>query len=129
MKKLRRKLNKRPLKDQPENLRLQRTTKRQPSPAEIAIEISLPTQKLAETVYTSLIPETRQPPGYRSRTVVRRKDKVVQLNIKAADIVALRAASNSFLRFVSVAMKTLNIVTPFYIAEESESPNTTGEIV
>jgi tRNA threonylcarbamoyladenosine modification (KEOPS) complex Pcc1 subunit len=38
------------------------------------------------------------------------------LNIKANDIVALRAASNTFLRFVSVAMKTLNLVAPFYSA-------------
>jgi tRNA threonylcarbamoyladenosine modification (KEOPS) complex Pcc1 subunit len=36
------------------------------------------------------------------------------LHILANDIVALRAASNTFLRFVAVAVKTVNIVAPFY---------------
>lgn len=116
-------------KNQPSNQKLPRTTRKKQPAAEVTIEISLPTQKLADTVYTSLLPETRQPPGYRSKTVVHRRGKIVRLNIRAADIVALRAASNSFLRFVSVAMKTLNIVSPFYIAQEPESPITTGEIV
>ncbi len=40
------------------------------------------------------------------------------LDIKADDLVALRAASNSFLRFVSVALKTLNAVAPFYTSDE-----------
>lgn len=41
------------------------------------------------------------------------------MTIRADDIVALRAASNTFLRFVSVALKTLNIVSPFYRADDS----------
>jgi tRNA threonylcarbamoyladenosine modification (KEOPS) complex Pcc1 subunit len=36
------------------------------------------------------------------------------LHILADDIVALRAASNTFLRFVAVAVKTVNVVAPFY---------------
>jgi hypothetical protein len=41
------------------------------------------------------------------------------LHIRAEDVVALRAASNTFLRFISVAMKTLNLVSPFYSNDES----------
>ena len=36
------------------------------------------------------------------------------MHIVADDIVALRAASNTFLRFIAVAMKTVNVVAPFY---------------
>ncbi len=85
--------------------------------AAITIQINLPSAKLAETVYTSVLPETRQTAGFRSRTIVRRKGQVLELVIYARDIVALRAASNSFLRFVAVALKAVNIVAPFYSAE------------
>lgn len=82
--------------------------------AEITIEIGLPSSKLAETVYRSLLPETKQPSGFRSRVSVTRQGEAVELHILADDIVALRAASNTFLRFVAVAVKTVNVVSPFY---------------
>ena len=82
--------------------------------AEIAIEISLPSSKIADTVYKSLLPETKQPSGFRSHVSVKNRGKVLELHILADDIVALRAASNTFLRFVAVALKTVNVVAPFY---------------
>ncbi len=102
-----------------ERKKLQPTTKDNPQ-AEITVEIDLPSSRIADTIYTSLLPETRQPLGFRSRTTVRREGRVLRLNIKAEDIVALRAASNTFLRFVLVAMKTLNVVSPFYRAGEPD---------
>ena len=118
-----------PRKRHLENRKLQPTTRRQQPAAEITIDIGLPSPKLADTIYASLVPETRQPPGFRSNTIVSRKGSVLRLNIKAADIVALRAAANSFLRFVSVAMKTLNVVAPFYIAQDPDRARTSGEMV
>ena len=82
--------------------------------AELTIEIRLPSSKLAETVYSSLLPETQQPSGFRSHVTVKHKGRELELHILADDIVALRAASNTFLRFVSVAVKTVNVVAPFY---------------
>lgn len=82
--------------------------------AEITIEIHLPSAKLAETVYKSLLPETKQPSGFRSHVSVKHQGKLLELHILADDIVALRAASNTFLRFVAVAVKTVNVVAPFY---------------
>ncbi len=107
-------------KKQLERAKLQPKSSRNPS-AEISIEIGLPSQKLADTICTSLLPETEQPHGFRSRTTVSRRGRVLRLEIKADDIVALRAASNSFLRFVSVAMKTLNVVAPFYTSDKRDS--------
>ncbi len=102
-----------------ERKKLQPTTKNNPQ-AQIAIQFDLPSSRIADTIYASLLPETRQPTGFRSRTTVRREGRVLRLDIKAEDIVALRAASNTFLRFVLVAMKTLNVVAPFYRAGESD---------
>ena len=82
--------------------------------AELTIEIRLPSSKLAETVYRSLLPETKQPSGFRSHVTVKHQRKKLELHILADDIVALRAASNTFLRFVAVAVKTVNVVAPFY---------------
>ena len=82
--------------------------------AAIIIEIEFATSKLAETVYKSLLPETRQPSGFRSRVSVKWKERTLELHILAGDIVALRAASNTFLRFVAVAVNTVNVVAPFY---------------
>ena len=68
-----------------------------------------------------MLPETRQPPGFRSRIAVTQKGRRVELIIEADDLVALRAASNTLLRFVSVALKTFNIVSPFYRARSPGS--------
>ena len=121
-------MKRKPRKNSPQTRNLQRTTSKSKPKAEINFHISLPSEKLAETVYNSLLPETRQTPGFRSQTKVDRKDHILQLNIKADDIVALRAASNTFLRFVAVAMKTLNVVAPFYRADNpNPDQRTTGK--
>ncbi len=82
--------------------------------AEISIEIGLPSSKLADAVYKSLLPETKQPSGFRSHVSVKLNGRTLKLHILADDLVALRAASNTFLRFVAVAVKTVNVVAPFY---------------
>ena len=97
-----------------EKLRLPRKTRAENASAEITLEIGLPSSRLAETVYRSLLPETKQPSGFRSHVSVKRRGRTLELHILADDIVALRAASNTFLRFVAVAVKTVNVVAPFY---------------
>ncbi|HZY94953.1 MAG TPA: KEOPS complex subunit Pcc1 [Candidatus Bathyarchaeia archaeon] len=83
------------------------------SAAELTVEIDLPNAKIAETVYASLLPESQPTPGYRSTIRLRQMGRVLWLQIKARDIVSLRAASNSFLRLVAVAVKTINVVARF----------------
>ncbi len=87
--------------------------------AEITVQIDLPSTKLARAVYASVLPETVRARPYRSNIRLAVSGRVLKLVITASDIVALRAASNSFLRLVAVAMKTLNIVAPFYTSEMS----------
>ncbi len=103
-----------------EKPKLPRKTRRESVSAEIALEIDLPSSRVAETVYESLLPETEQPSGFRSRVSVKQKGRSLKLHILADDIVALRAASNTFLRFVAVAVKTVNVVAPFYRKGDNE---------
>lgn len=103
-------------------------TRKDRSSAELTVDIELPTLKLANIICNSILPETIQPGGFRSKTTVSQQSKVLRLHIAAEDITALRAASNSFLRFVSVAMKTLNVVAPFYRADNSDASETIGKL-
>jgi KEOPS complex subunit Pcc1 len=107
-------LRQRSKKKHREKLRLPTRTRSRNTSAEVDLEIGLPSSRLAETVYRSLLPETKQPSGFRSRVDVKRDGRTLELHISADDIVALRAASNTFLRFVAVAVKTVNVVAPFY---------------
>jgi tRNA threonylcarbamoyladenosine modification (KEOPS) complex Pcc1 subunit len=90
--------------------------------SEITIEIDFGSTKIADTVYDSVFPETKQPRSFRSNTTLSRKNKVLRLTIKSKDLVALRAASSAFLRFVCAALKTINTVAPFYSAESAGRP-------
>jgi len=112
-------LKRKPKKRSHPSRKLLQKTRKHEARTEIAIAISLPSERLAETVYDSILPETRHTPGHRSSARVSCKGRILQVNIKAEDIVALRAASNTFLRFISVAMKTLNLVSAFYSKDES----------
>jgi len=38
------------------------------------------------------------------------------MRIQAQDLVALRAASNSFLRFIAASFRAIEVVAPFYRA-------------
>src|SRR5713101_54625 len=97
-----------------EKLKLPQKTRPESAAAEIALEIGLPSSRVAETVYKSLLPETTQPSGFRSRVSVRQRGRSLELHILADDIVALRAASNTLLRFVAVAVKKENDVETIY---------------
>jgi tRNA threonylcarbamoyladenosine modification (KEOPS) complex Pcc1 subunit len=107
-------LKQKPKRKPREKLKLPRKTSPESASAEIALEIGLLSSRVAKTVYRSLLPETKQPSGFRSHVSVRQKGRSLKLLILADDIVALRAASNTFLRFVAVAVKTVNVVAPFY---------------
>src|SRR6266571_2815409 len=71
-------------------------------------------EKIAETILRSVIPETQQTPGYRSSTRLEARGRVLTMHIQAQDLVALRAASNSFLRLVSASLRAIEVVAPFY---------------
>jgi KEOPS complex subunit Pcc1 len=73
-----------------------------------------PSSKIAQTIFSSVAPETQQIPGYRSFTKLEAKGRALTMRIQAQDLVALRAASNSFLRFISASFRVVEVVAPFY---------------
>ncbi len=94
--------------------RPRKTNKPRPGSALLNVRIELPSNRIADIVSTSVGPEAQPIQGFRSSTSVRSKGRVLELEIQARDLVALRASANSFLRLVAAASKTMETVAPFY---------------
>ena len=82
--------------------------------AELTVSVDTQSARIARTIRDSLEPETRAVRGFRSKTIISSSGRKLRLRIEAEDLVALRAASNSFLRFVAVSLKAIESVAPFY---------------
>ena len=63
-------------------------------------------ERLARIVATSLAQEVGEIDDDRSRTTLARDGRVVEVGVEAADLVALRAAGNTWLSLVGVAERT-----------------------
>jgi len=84
--------------------------------AEIAVE--LVSRRHAMAIYQALVPETKHSIGPRSKITIRLRGKSLQLTASAKDISALRAAINSYLRWVTGSVDLIRI------ADESELEDT-----
>ncbi|TMI13813.1 hypothetical protein E6H35_05930 [Candidatus Bathyarchaeota archaeon] len=89
----------------------------------LTISIILGSPKIAETIFSSVAPETKQTPGYRSSTRLEARGRILTLRIQAQDLVALRAASNSFLRFIAAGVGAIEVVAPFYRTRRVHRPS------
>ena len=69
----------------------------------LAFEFEYATERRARTVADSIRVETGEVPDDRSRARVDRDGRVVGVDVAAADLVALRAGGNTWLRLVRVA--------------------------
>jgi len=68
----------------------------------IIIRLDFPSEERLKIVLDALKPETRTPPSPRSRVKADGTDNTLVLNFEATDTSALRAAVNSYLRWVSL---------------------------
>jgi tRNA threonylcarbamoyladenosine modification (KEOPS) complex Pcc1 subunit len=82
--------------------------------SEIVLSIDFPSPKIARTIFSSVAPEAQQTPGYRSVTRLEAHGRELKMSIQAQDLAALRAASNSFLRFIAASFRAVEVVAPFY---------------
>lgn len=94
--------------------------------AQLTVIIDLPDFKTAESIARSIEPETKTTKGYRSQVKVSFKDSQLSLIIEAEDLVALRAAANSFLHFVAVCLEAVSTVAPFYRGRPRSQLETRG---
>ena len=66
-------------------------------------------ERRARIVATSLAREVGEIDDDRSRTSLSREGRTIELAVEAADLVALRAASNTWLSLLGVAERTANL--------------------
>ena len=68
----------------------------------IVVRLNFPSEERLKIVLGALEPETRTPPSPRSRVKVEGRGSSLILSFEATDTSALRAAVNSYLRWVSL---------------------------
>jgi tRNA threonylcarbamoyladenosine modification (KEOPS) complex Pcc1 subunit len=77
--------------------------------ANAVLRLKLPERNL-EIVYKALMPETAKPATARSRANLKIENNFLILTIEAKDTVALRAALNAYLRWVSAVCGVLSVL-------------------
>jgi len=79
--------------------------------AEAEVEIDFPLPRMGQIVAEAVRPELENSPADRSnvKLIVEREGKIA-LYISATDTSALRAALNSYLRWICAIVKTLNML-------------------
>jgi tRNA threonylcarbamoyladenosine modification (KEOPS) complex Pcc1 subunit len=78
--------------------------------AKAALCLKFLSKKQLETVFDSLKPETRNPTTSRSRASLKKDDMSLALEIEAKDTVALRAALNAYLRWISSTQNVVGVL-------------------
>ena len=77
---------------------------------EAAIRLDFHTEKQLTTVYNALAPETARPIVTRSRVVLEKEGTFLVLKVEATDTIALRAALNAYLRWISSLQNVLSLL-------------------
>lgn len=81
--------------------------------ASAVIRLKLPSKKDLGIVYEALLPETAKPATIRSKAELKIENTFLVLAVKAKDTVALRAALNAYLRWISAICSVLSVLEKF----------------
>lgn len=81
--------------------------------ANAILRLKLPSKKSLEIVYKALMPETAKPATTRSKAHLKVEGLFLVLAVEAEDTVALRAALNSYLRWISAVYNVLSVLDMF----------------
>ena len=84
------------------------------------INLGFPSQKLLKIMIKALRPETKIKSTHRSKVHIESKGKTLVVHFEAEDTAALRAAINSFLRWVLLTKKVLKSVDDFTSINEQD---------
>ena len=78
-----------------------------PNPkAHATIRVRFPSERETAIIYEALKPETESSPTPRSKVRIERDGRLLTLTFKASDTTALRAAVNSYLRWIMLVDDT-----------------------
>lgn len=78
--------------------------------AKAVIRLKIPMGNQLEAVFKALKPEVDNPATKRLKANVQGEDSLLILRIEARDTVALRAALNSYLRWISAVYDCLSVL-------------------
>lgn len=82
--------------------------------ANAVLRLKLPSKRSLEMVYRALMPETAKPATTRSKAHLKTEDLFLVLTIEAKDTVALRAAINTYLRWISAVCDVFSVLNTLY---------------
>ena len=74
------------------------------------LEIPLDSERVANILYSALLPETESIHSDRATTKISVRGSLLIVEIDANDLTALRAALNSFVAWISACMKTIDSI-------------------
>ncbi len=86
--------------------------------ANALVRLKFPSEKHLEIVFKALEPEVNTPPTVRSRTFLEKENAFLILKIEAKDTVALRAALNAYLRWISSIYGVFSTLDSLALPEE-----------
>ncbi|MGC8998346.1 MAG: KEOPS complex subunit Pcc1 [Candidatus Bathyarchaeia archaeon] len=78
--------------------------------AKAFVRLKLPSRRVLEIVYGALMPEAAKPATTRSKADLKIEDAFLVLVVEARDTVALRAALNAYLRWISAVCNVLSLL-------------------
>jgi tRNA threonylcarbamoyladenosine modification (KEOPS) complex Pcc1 subunit len=78
--------------------------------AKAVVRLKLPSKKVREIVYRALMPEAAKPATTRSKADLKIENTFLVLAVEARDTVALRAALNAYLRWISAVCNVLSVL-------------------
>jgi tRNA threonylcarbamoyladenosine modification (KEOPS) complex Pcc1 subunit len=74
------------------------------------VRLKFPSERHSEIVFKALEPEVKKPATVRSRAMLKKDEASLTLSVEAGDTVALRAALNAYLRWISSVMSVLEVL-------------------
>ncbi|MFP3984556.1 MAG: KEOPS complex subunit Pcc1 [Candidatus Bathyarchaeia archaeon] len=85
------------------------------------VHLELSSKKLLEILLKALLPETRKPTTSRSKVSIEGEDRNLTIRVEADDTSALRAALNSYLRWVALVKDTYEATVSFERPNQCEN--------
>jgi tRNA threonylcarbamoyladenosine modification (KEOPS) complex Pcc1 subunit len=78
--------------------------------AQATVRLDFHSEKKLATIFDALLPEVQRPTVTRSRVTLEKDGTSLVLKVEATDTVALRAALNAYLRWISSLKNVLTLV-------------------
>jgi tRNA threonylcarbamoyladenosine modification (KEOPS) complex Pcc1 subunit len=78
--------------------------------ANATVRLKMPSKRILEIIHKALAPEAAKPPTIRSKAQLKIEGDCLILMIEAMDTVALRAALNAYLRWISSLFDVFSVL-------------------